>query len=178
MSGHRPPIGRKRGALRPGRSMRVRWIFSWCVLLLGAGGACLFLNAEVFGGGFENRAVDFLFRQAYLVKADAVGPASDALKIDVKPVLLFHGVAAALVVTGQVSLFTFLLRSVMESFAQQDTPGGSACDRGGITVGEFVGECSAASAHGDIADRAGGGAAGEEGNNREGKHGVDDFHKL
>ena len=66
----------------------------------------------------------------------------------------------------------------MESFAQQNSPGGSAGDRGGITVGEFVGECCTASAHGDIADRAGGGAAGEEGNNRKGKQGVDDFHKL
>src|SRR2546427_3135272 len=109
--------------------------------LLGAGSTCLFLNAEVFGGGFEDRAVDFLFRQTDLVKADSVSPVSDALQIDVKPVLLFHGVAAALVVTAQVSLFALLLRSVVESFAQQNSPGGSTCDRGGITVGEFVGEC-------------------------------------
>src|SRR5439155_8881086 len=178
MSGHRPPIARERGALQPVRSVRVRWIFSCVSFLVGADSACLFLNAEVFGGGFEDRAVDFLFRQVNLVKADAVGAIPDALKIDVKPVLLLHGVAAALVITGQVSFFAFLLRSVMESFAQQNSPGGSAGDRSRITVGEFVRECRAATAHGDIADRTGGGAASEEGNNREGKHGIDDLHKL
>ena len=97
--------------------------------LLGAGGACLFLNAEVFGGGFEDRAVDFLFRQADLVKADPVGAASDALQIDVKPVLLLDGVALALVVTGRVSLFGLLLRSVVECFADDDSARGTAAPR-------------------------------------------------
>ena len=104
----------------------------------------------------ERYPVNPLFGQLHGVKADIGDLVALLLQGDVEPILLFHGVALALVITGGVSLVGLLFRGVVESFTQDDS---TRRARGGgerIAVGKFVAEIRAAGAQGHVADGPGG----------------------
>ena len=110
----------------------------------GISEAELFLDAKVFGGWLERHPVNPLFGQLYWIKADIVDLVALLLHGDVKPILLLHGVALALVVTRCVSLLGLLLRGVMERFADDD-PARRACGGGErIAIGKFATQICAA----------------------------------
>jgi hypothetical protein len=71
----------------------------------------------------EYHAVNSLFRQLHGIQADAADLVALPLHGHVKPILLLHGVALALVVTGGVSLFGLFPGGVVESFAVARSPG-------------------------------------------------------
>ena len=79
-----------------------------------------FFNAQEFCGRLKRNPINSLFRQLHGVKADVADLVALALHGNVKPILLLHGVALALVVTRRVSLLGLLLRGVMESFTDDD----------------------------------------------------------
>src|SRR5439155_8967266 len=122
----------------------------------------LFLNTQKFRGWLERHSVNPLIRQLHRIKTYIADLIALLLHRDVKPVLLLDGVALALVVTGRVSLFGLLLRSVVECFADDDS---ARCTSGGdewVTVRDFVTEIRAACAESRIADGARGCATGKQ----------------
>ena len=88
----------------------------------------------------ERYPVNPLFGQLHGVKADIGDLVALLLLGDVEPILLFHGVALALVATGGVSLVGLPRRGVVERFA--DVYSARRTDGGGerIAVGKFVAE--------------------------------------
>ncbi|MCI0745664.1 MAG: UbiD family decarboxylase [Verrucomicrobia subdivision 3 bacterium] len=120
------------------------------------------LDAKELCGRLERHPVNSLFRQLHGIKADAADLVALLLHGHVKPILLLHGVALALVVAGRVSLLGFLLCGVMERFAHNDS---ARCASGGderIAVRDFVTEICTARAERHVADGTCGGAASEQ----------------
>src|ERR1022692_3665398 len=133
--------------------------------LLSADTVCF--DAEKLGGGLKNHAVNDLFRQMHLVEPDpacAAGPG--LLHGDEKPVLLFDGIATALVVAGLEGLVVLFAVGVVKSFAQQSAGGGTAHDGHRILMGQFAAESCAACPQGHIRDRPGDGGAARDQTNR------------
>jgi len=91
---------------------------------------------------------------------------------DVEPILLFHGVALALVVTGGISLVGLFLRGEVESFAQDYSTRRASGGGERIAVGKLVAEISAACAEHGVADGSRGCAACEQADDKRGKHDV------
>ena len=124
--------------------------------------ANLFLNAEQFSRWLERYPVNALLRELHRIKADAADLVALLLHRDVKPILLFHGVALPLVVAGRESFVGLLLRGVMESFTDNDSARRASGGDERIAVGDFVTEICAARAECHVADGARSGAAGEQ----------------
>jgi hypothetical protein len=70
---------------------------------------------------WPNAVLRFVCGNGGWVKADAADLVALALRADVKPVLLLHGVALAFVVAARVSLLCLLHRGTMERFAHDDS---------------------------------------------------------
>jgi len=138
------------------------------------------LNAKKLGGGLENHAVNHLLRQMHLIEPDAaIVTGFGLLHGDVKPVLLFDGIAAAFVVAGLIRLVIQLAVGGVESFADQSTARRAADNGDWIIFCQFAAEGRAARAQADISGSSGhGGAAREQaqdtGKWNESKH---FFHK-
>ena len=79
-----------------------------------------FFDAEKLRGGLENHAVNGLFGQMHFVEPDAAFVAGfGLLHGDEEPVLLFDGIAPALVVAGLVGLVGQLAVGVVKTFTEQ-----------------------------------------------------------
>jgi hypothetical protein len=123
----------------------------------------LLFDAEKLGGGFENHAVNGLLRQMHLVEPDPAFVAGlGLLHGDVKPVLLFDGIAAALVVAGLVGLVVLFAVGVVKPLAKQSPARRTADDGDGIVVGKFAAEGRAARAQAHISGSPGHGGAARE----------------
>ena len=88
---------------------------------------------------------------------------------DVKPVLLFDGIAAAFVVAGLVRLVVLFAVGVVKSFAKQNTARRAARDGEGIVVGQLAAEGRAARAQAHISGSSGHGGAAREQTHGTGK---------
>jgi hypothetical protein len=71
----------------------------------------------------ERHSVNPLFRQLHGVKPDVCDLVALALHGDVEPILLLHGIALALVISGGVGLLGLFLRGVMQRLADDDSSG-------------------------------------------------------
>ena len=82
---------------------------SFFMFFLSLGVIGLFFDAKQLGGGLENHAVNDLFGQMHFVKPDTAFVARlGLLHGNVEPVLLFDGIAAALVVAGLIGFVGLL----------------------------------------------------------------------
>jgi hypothetical protein len=78
----------------------------------------------------ERHSVNPLFRQLHRIKADAADLVAVAMHRDVEPILLLDRVAPAFVVARRVSLFSVVLRGLVERFAHVTPPAAPAVARG------------------------------------------------
>src|SRR5437867_1916105 len=124
--------------------------------------ACLLLDAEVFGCGFERDTVNRLFGKLDFVEPDPALAISGALLCDVKPILLLDGVASPFVVPGGVRLRGLLFRGVVERLAHDHTARGAGGGGYRISVREFVADVSPASGSTNVGDCVCGRAAAEQ----------------
>ena len=96
-------------------------------------------------------------------------PGSGLLHGDIEPVLLFDGIAAALVIAGLVGLVVEFAVGVMKPLAQQSPARRAADDGDGIVVGELAAESRAARAQAHVSGSSGHGGAAREQTNDTGK---------
>ena len=108
-----------------------------------------------------NVTLNALFGQLHGVKTDAAGMVALPLHGNVKPILLLHGIALALVVASGVSLVGLFPGDVMESLAQDDSARRASDGSDGVAVGKFVAEICAARAKRGVVNGSHGGAAHE-----------------
>ena len=127
------------------------------------GGGSASFDAEKLGGRLENHAVNDLFRQMHFVEPDtAIITGFGLLHGNVKPVLLFDGIAAAFVVAGLIGLVVQFVVGGVESFAEQSAARRAADNGVGIVVGQLAAEGRAARAQADISGGPGHGGAARE----------------
>jgi len=125
--------------------------------------AMLFFNAKKLGGRFENHAVNDLLRQMHFVEPDAaIVTGFGLLQGNVKPVLLFDGITAALVVAGLVGLVVQFAVGGVESFAKQGAARRAADNGDGIVFCQLAAEGRATRAQADIGGGSGHGGAARE----------------
>ena len=123
----------------------------------------LLLNARKLGRRLKRHLVNPLLRQLHGVKPNAANVVALPLHGNVKPILLLHGVALALVVTRRVSLLSLLPCGVMKSFADEHTARGASGGREGVAVGKLVTDVRATRSEGGISDGPGGGTTLKQG---------------
>ena len=95
------------------------------------------LDAEELGGGLENHAVNGLLRQMDFMEPDMSFALAGLLLLgDVEPILLFHRVAAPLVVTGDEGFFGLGFRGIVQAFTDENTARRAGGDGGGTVLAD------------------------------------------
>lgn len=129
----------------------------------------------------ERYPINPLFGQLHRIQADVADLVAMFLHRDVKPILLLHGVALALVVACGVSLLRLLCGSVVERLADDDSARSSSSRGERVAVGKLVTKVCAACAEGDVANGASGGATGKQAGDQDEREefgGVDDVFRF
>src|SRR5882672_4362173 len=111
------------------------------------------------------------------IEPDIIGAAARVLLVHVQPVLLFHGVAAALVIAILILLAGFLAGGIVQSFAQEHSGGRATRNGPGFPVGQLAANGRAARAQHHVAYGAGGATTAEESSDSKSEDEVYGFHK-